>query len=134
MRPDPAAEGIVSADELNRLSDLFRQVTLWDIATGRAVKALTNVLGAVNDLKFSPDGSRIVAGSSYDRKGEAAVFQVADTKLIAKLEGQNGPVYTVAYRPDGQQVASGGFDGVVRLHDPYSGQLLKEFTVLPAAK
>jgi WD40 repeat protein/mono/diheme cytochrome c family protein len=50
------------------------------------------------------------------------------------LEKQQGAVYAVAYRPDGQQVASAGFDGVVRLHDPFSGHLLKEFVVLPAAK
>ncbi len=50
------------------------------------------------------------------------------------LEKQQGAVYAVAYRPDGQQVASAGFDGIVRLHDPYTGHLVKEFTVLPAPK
>jgi WD40 repeat protein len=53
------------------------------------------------------------------------------TKLIAKLEGQKGPVYALSYRPDGKQVASAGFDGIVRLSDPETGKLIKEFMPVP---
>lgn len=52
-------------------------------------------------------------------------------KLLTKLEGQKGAVYTLAYRPDGKQVASAGFDGVVRLNDPNTGKLIKEFVPVP---
>jgi WD40 repeat protein len=57
-------------------------------------------------------------------------------QLISKFEGQKGAVYALAYRPDGQQVASAGFDGVVRLNDPKTGKLIKEFipvTLSPGA-
>src|SRR5262249_29431992 len=50
---------------------------------------------------------------------------------VCKLEGQQGAVYSVAYRPDGKQVASAGFDGKVRLNDPDTGKLLKEFIPVP---
>ena len=39
----------------------------------------------------------------------------------------------MAYRPDGKQVASAGFDGLVRLNDPATGKLLKEFVPVPLA-
>lgn len=52
-------------------------------------------------------------------------------RLIAKLEGQRGPVYALAYRPDSKEVASAGFDGVVRLNDSETGKLLKEFVPVP---
>jgi WD40 repeat protein len=51
--------------------------------------------------------------------------------LIAKLQGEHGPVFAVAYRPDGKQVASAGFDGMVRLNEPDTGKLLREFIPCP---
>ena len=36
-----------------------------------------------------------------------------------------------AFRPDGKQVAIGGFDGSVRLHDAETGQLIKTFLPVP---
>jgi WD40 repeat protein/mono/diheme cytochrome c family protein len=54
-----------------------------------------------------------------------------DGRLVATMENVNGPVYTLAYRPDGKQLASAGFDGMVRLHDPLTGKLSKEFAVVP---
>lgn len=52
-------------------------------------------------------------------------------QIVSKFEGQRGAVYAVAFRPDGQQVASAGFDGVVRLNDPRTGKLIKDFVAVP---
>jgi WD40 repeat protein len=52
-------------------------------------------------------------------------------ELVSQFEGQRGGVYTIAFRPDGKQVASAGFDGVVRLNDPETGKLIKEFVPVP---
>jgi hypothetical protein len=48
-----------------------------------------------------------------------------------KCQGQKGAVYSVAFRADGQAVASAGFDGVVRLNDPRTGKLIREFVPCP---
>jgi WD40 repeat protein/mono/diheme cytochrome c family protein len=87
--------------------------------------------GRVYAVAFNADGSRFVAGSSLEGKGEVRVYQTEDGKLLAKMEGQKGPVFAVAFAPDGKAVASAGFDGVVRLNDPATGKLLKEFTPIP---
>ena len=52
-------------------------------------------------------------------------------KRVSTCQGQQGAVYTVKFRPDGKQVASAGFDGVVRSNDPQTGKLLKEFLPIP---
>jgi WD40 repeat protein len=83
--------------------------------------------GRVFAVRYSPDGTRVVAGSSKDGKGEVRVYQAADAKLLLTLEGQKGAVYAVAYRRDGKVIASAGFDGAVRLNDANTGKLLKEF-------
>ena len=57
--------------------------------------------------------------------------QVPVGRLVAKAEGQGGPIYTVAFRPDGKEIASGGFDGLVYLNDPQTGKLIKQFVPVP---
>jgi WD40 repeat protein len=52
-------------------------------------------------------------------------------QLVSKFEGEKGAIYALAYRPDGRQVANAGFDGVVRLNDPQTGKLIKEFVPVP---
>jgi WD40 repeat protein len=84
--------------------------------------------------EFNADGSRFVVGASDSGiSGEARIYQTDDGKLVCRLEGERGPVYTVAFRPDGQQVASAGFEGLVRLNDAATGKLIKEFVAVPLA-
>jgi WD40 repeat protein/mono/diheme cytochrome c family protein len=71
------------------------------------------------------------------REGPATLLLIPDVrhngKLVCKFDDQRGGVYALAYQPDGQHVASGGFDGVVRLNDALTGKLLKEFVPVPLA-
>jgi WD40 repeat protein len=81
---------------------------------------------------FNADGSLLAVGSSLDGRGEVRIYQANDGKRVALLEGQRGAVYAVKFHPDGNQVASAGFDGVVRLHDAQTGKLIREFLPVPA--
>src|SRR5262249_55935651 len=90
--------------------------------------------GRVFAARFNADGTRVIAGSSKDGKGEVRIYQPANPKAVTNLEGQKGAVYAVAYRRDGKQGASSGFDGVVRLSDPQTGKLIKEFVPVPLQK
>jgi WD40 repeat protein len=46
--------------------------------------------------------------------GKVQIWSPTGT-LLQTLDGDTYDVYTVAWRPDGQMLASGGDDGVVRL-------------------
>jgi WD40 repeat protein len=97
------------------------------------IRAFQPLPGRIFAAKFSADGALIAVGSSKDGTGEVRVYQTADAKLVAKLEVGGGPIYAVAFRPDGAQVASAGFDGRVYLNDPRTGKLLREFVAVPQA-
>jgi WD40 repeat protein/mono/diheme cytochrome c family protein len=88
--------------------------------------------GRIYAVAFNKDGSQFAAGSSLDGSGEVRVYDAATGKLISTLD-KIGGVFTVAFRPDGKEIASAGFDGKVRLSDPATGKLIKEFVPVPLA-
>jgi DNA-binding beta-propeller fold protein YncE len=124
----PVVAVAFSPDNKLLASGSYGQVAIWDLAAGRPVKVLTNVLGAVNDLKFSPDGTLLaVAGGQPSAKGDLRLYQVADWKLLATLRGHDDVVFSVAFRPDGKQLASASFDHTVRLWDVATRESLRTY-------
>jgi WD40 repeat protein len=107
----------------------YGQATVWDLTAGRPVKVLTNVLGAVNDLRFSPDGKLLaVAGGQPSAKGDLRLYRVADWQLLAVLRGHEDVVFSVAWRPDGKKIASASFDRTARVWDVATGRAEKVHT------
>jgi WD40 repeat protein/serine/threonine protein kinase len=76
--------------------------------------------GKIKALALSPSG-RQLAVSCFDHN-EAYLYDVATGRLEAVLRGHSAPATSVAYRPDGKQVATGGNDQTIRLWDPATGQ------------
>jgi WD40 repeat protein/mono/diheme cytochrome c family protein len=89
--------------------------------------------GRINAVAFNKDGLLFAAGSSLDGTGVVRVYRADNGQRVSQAEGQPGPVFAVAFRPDGKAVAAAGFDGQVRLYDPQSGKLIKEFLPVPSA-
>jgi len=87
--------------------------------------------GRIFAARFSPDGSRAIFGSSSDGKGEVHVYETATGKLVSTLQGIQGPIYAVAHHPKEKVVASAGFDGIVYLHNPDNGTLIRQFVAVP---
>lgn len=116
------------------------------------IRSYDKLPGRIFDMEFNADGSMFVVGSSTATSGSARIYRTgeydtdsvnnagglneareetakrsAEKMLVHELPGIKGPVYAVAFRPDGKQVAVAGFEGVVRLYDVESGELVKEF-------
>ena len=53
---------------------------------------------------------------------------------IARAEVPHSELYSVAFSPDGNTVAAGGTDGMVRLFNATNGSVIKEFLSVPIAK
>lgn len=105
------------------------QVALWDLEKAHLAKLLTNVLGAVNDLKFSPKGDILaVAGGQPSAKGDLRLYQTSDWKLLATLRGHDDVIFSVAFNHDGTRLATGSFDQKVKVWDALGHSELLTFT------
>ncbi len=124
---------VAGADGVPRLYQMHRTTKRVIGDDANKLREYPAMTGRIHALRYSPDGALFAAGSSLDGKGEVRVSQAADGKIVSKLEGEPGAVYTLAWRPDGKVLASAGFDGVVRLSDPATGKKIKEFIPVPLA-
>ena len=77
---------------------------------------------------FTPDGSRLVSGST---DGTVRIWDMNLVERNGILRGHESFVYDVAFSPNGEQVASAAWDGTARLWDATTGRqtgLLKHET------
>ena len=73
------------------------------------VPAKNNQAVSINDVAFSPDGSRCIVAA-----GPRVLLYDANTgELIKSLRGHEGTVYSVDFSTDGSHFASGGADNSV---------------------
>jgi len=125
----PVAAVAFSPDGKLLAAGTYGRVTVWELVTAKPAKVLTNLLGAVNDLKFSPDGKTLaVAGGQPSARGDLRLFDTTDWKLVASLGGHLDTVSGVAWSPDGSKLVSASFDKTVRLWDVKAGKVLHAFT------
>ena len=89
--------------------------------------------GRVFDVRFSPDGKKFFAGSSWDGNGYVWLYETDSGKKLLSVAGEHGGVYAVAFSPDGKTIAFGGFDGSVSLADAATGKIIKEFVPVEIA-
>jgi WD40 repeat protein len=74
----------------------------------------------VTSVAFSPDGTRIVSGSSDDT---VRVWNATSGENLLVLRDHDS-VFSVAFSPDGTRIVSGSNDKTVRVWDVSSGQSL----------
>jgi WD40 repeat protein len=107
--PNPATAELASAGTGG-------EVQLWTFSPGMPMDlpgnvALPGQIGQVQNVAFSADGSRLIAG------GADGVVYVWDTNVIEEMRAIV-PIAAVAWSIDGQRIAAGGADGEVQLWDP----------------
>lgn len=94
----------------------YGQITVWDLTQAKPIRVLTNVLGAVHDLRFSPDGTLLAAaGGQPSFKGDLRLYRTDNWELLAVLRGQDDSIFSVAFSPDGQRLACASFDKTIRI-------------------
>jgi WD40 repeat protein/beta-lactamase regulating signal transducer with metallopeptidase domain len=98
-------------------------VTIWDLTSAKVAHRWEWPEGRdphseAECLQFSPRGDRLAA--AVFRQDRAMLWNVATGEQIAELPHQD--VYGLSFSPDGQKLATGGWDSAVRFWDTSSGK------------
>ena len=101
-------------------SDNKAPKTTWSLPIGAKTRIEK---GSVDELKFSPDGTRLAAASSIG----IWIYDVSTGKEIDLFTGHTNLVESVSFSPDGKIIASGSSDDTIRLWDAATGKHLKAF-------
>ena len=114
-RPITVSGSVLELPQTTGVVTDYTQFALPGGATARIGK------GTINAIKLSPDKTLLaVAGSAgvwlYDANTGAE---------LALLNGHTQPVSSIAFSPYGDILASGSFDGKIRLWNPQTRQLLR---------
>ena len=105
------------------------KVKVWDVRTETLLLELKGDLHGVTSVSYSPDGTRIVAGTG---DGHPKVWDARTGTLLLELKGHTGAVSSVSYSPDGTRIVTGGGNpnrgdlGEAKVWDAETGTLLLE--------
>ncbi len=80
----------------------------------------TDVFAGVSAVAFSPNGQLLAIAT----REEIRLWRMAGSQPQQILRGHSNLVWTVAFSPDGQTLASGGADQTIRLWDVNTGQAI----------
>ena len=96
-------------------------VRIWDLTSGRLVRALEGHAGRVIDVAIAPDGQRVVS-TSWDKTIKIWDLQLGCVQR--SLREDTNITNVVVVTPDGHQIISGSTDGSINIWDLYTGSLL----------
>ena len=127
-------ESVVFSPNMSRIavisSDDNQTLHLWDTRSGKPIGGpITHPSEMhsgidVQSATFSPDGLRLASGGN----GNVRFWEARTGKPIGKILEHNpgDTILAVAFSPDGNRLVSGDYEGIIRLWNVSTGQLLNE--------
>jgi serine/threonine protein kinase/WD40 repeat protein len=95
---------------------------VYDAGTGKLLATLAVGPNQEQMVAWHPDGQRLAVSCGQ----RIQIWDVAAKRKVATLEGHVQQVTVLSFHPDGSLLASGSWDGVLRLWDPATGRQLMQ--------
>jgi WD40 repeat protein len=123
---DNTAPGPAFAPEGEKLAVAYSpgDGLVWNIGTQRPAGTLTGTDGLNSAITYSHAGALIADGDGHNVR----LWDATTYRQLRDLKGHTNDVYAVAFSPDDSRLASASRDGTVRVWDPATGALVKQFT------
>jgi len=117
-RPIPIAAMAISEDGKQLFTGGYHEILVWDPDGGHLLRRIADNGQRTYDLALSPDGRLLAAATgSPGEAGELRVFDAATGVVVATPLRSADVALSVAFSPDGAQLACGAADGKLRIFD-----------------
>jgi mono/diheme cytochrome c family protein len=107
-----------------------KQVRIWNPANSKQVRAIGGFGDQVFRIEVTKDGE--IASSSADKT--ARLHKVANGQAVRTFAGHGDWVYSVAIHPATKRLATGSYNGEIRVFNSADGKLVKQFLAAPGHK
>lgn len=114
----------VSPDGRMLVTASLFDVFFWDVKTRKLIKSFQAHRGSIILLRFSKDGTKVIAGSI---DSTASIIDVRTMAVEQVFHGKRGRIWPAVFSPDGDTVATGNDDGSITLWDVASGEEIETF-------
>jgi len=112
---DPADDGALLAAAFYDTKD----ASVWNTETGQQVLTLSGHTAGINEIQYSPDGTRIATAGNDNT---ARIWDAASGMELLTLSDFADIVINIAFSPDGTRLATSSDDGTVKIWDTATGQ------------
>ncbi|MEO5378523.1 MAG: protein kinase [Magnetococcus sp. DMHC-6] len=102
---------------------------LWDLASGRELMTFQGVAGPINAVALNRNGQLALSGSGSSSSSDHALqlWDVTSGKCLYTI-GHRTAIKAVAFNEIKEEIVSAGLNGVIRIMELSSGELLQRLT------
>ena len=104
-----------------------RKLRVWNVKDGKQAREMAGFGGEIYQLSILP--SNQVLSSSADKT--ARLHQAANGKVEKTFSGHTDWVYCAAIHAESKRVATGSYDGEIRIWNLGDGKLIQSFPAAP---
>ncbi|MDZ8083856.1 MAG: HNH endonuclease [Nostoc sp. DcaGUA01] len=115
---------------------LDKTVKIWNLKTGNLIYSLAVHKDPIHSVAFSPDGKILASGGESKYKTEHGkattiyLWNALTGELLRTLRGHSLRVNKLVFSPDGHIIASVCNEGIVKIWNPHTGELLSILNII----
>ena len=123
ISPEVMDAKLSPGNTLLAMADALGMVTIFEMATGERLHALSPHSDWATAIAFSPDGSLLASAS---RDATVCLINVGNGEITRRLSGHDRSVNSIAFDAHGARLLTSSLDRTVRLWDVASGRQLEQ--------